>query len=1058
MFSNAINTRLIGNESFEELVNLILASKHGEPLAPVTVVVPSLYTGLYLRRQISSLSGLVNVSFITMPRLAVLLGSSVYSDTDKRPLTPLFEMGCIRHVATKSGSDGPLRVVASHEGMPALLSRVFTEFSYLEETTLDTLLRVDDLRSQLVDWYRVFKEKTREYYGTPDLVRAADENLRQGLSIDILEGLGNIVFYLPTDFSRLELNLVQYLVENGRASVIVGTVGETGVDEYSFKMDKAISPGLESHDGDPQDVRIPAPARLVSAPDSREEIRWVVRDIARRSEEGMPFSKMAVMYRQEEPYSGLIASQLRLSGIPIAGPDSTPVSHTPPGRSLLSMLNAIVSGLSRPEVMKWVSECPVKLDADLLNSEIPFFDWEFVSRSAGVVQGLDQWIDRLDDWSGRMARRINAAENLEEASPAKLAGMRRVAASSDSLLKFIRELGDISGSPKIESWDDLSNWVKRLAERYSIGEEEWPEGQAAIHYKLMQILSEFEALDETGLQATLPMFSEILEQLLGVPSGPLGQFGEGVFVAPLPVVLGMSFDVIYVVGLCEGSYPTPPPHDPVLPFEVRQLAGGSLVQNSPDLHRIKERRSYLSADLSCVDLVLTYPRVDSGSQRATFPSPWFLESLGLLHGSPVSSNDIPFLANYEWLEVLHSPLHSLISASEVAPADIHDRDVLEVSQWVASGQDLKDHYLAIAGGSLERGIELYSSRLSSNVTEWDGDISRGSVQPNQLSGKSLSATGLEGWSKCPYSYFLGHILGLKALDTPEDIVTISALDKGSLVHRILERAINEEIGLGGRLQGDTLDLSQYSQLIFRLAEEEFERAEKQGITGKPILWATVKEDILRDLLAWVELDSTWRRENGFSPIWAEKSFGFSGKDSLEALTISLKDGVELSFRGMIDRVDISDDGKSVVVTDYKTGSPYSYRNMKDDPLDSGRKLQLPIYAMAAKRVMEGLEHAVGGYWFVSTAANFERKIVDLNEVEDRFIDVIGQISAGIQSGLFPANPGPPAQKGPENCGFCDFDRICPTGRTHLWERKNGDDRLINYNNLKLTGIDVGAQE
>ena len=76
------------------------------------------------------------------------------------------EMGCIRHVATQSGSDGPLRSVSSHEGMPGLLSRVFTEFSYLEESTLSTLSQVDELRAQLVDWYQMFKQEAQKFYVT----------------------------------------------------------------------------------------------------------------------------------------------------------------------------------------------------------------------------------------------------------------------------------------------------------------------------------------------------------------------------------------------------------------------------------------------------------------------------------------------------------------------------------------------------------------------------------------------------------------------------------------------------------------------------------------------------------------------------------------------------------------------------------------------------------------------------------------------------------------------------------------------------------------------------
>ena len=55
--STPINARLVGNEAFEELAKLIAFKKQGNPLTPVTVVSPSLYTGLVVRRQISALQG-----------------------------------------------------------------------------------------------------------------------------------------------------------------------------------------------------------------------------------------------------------------------------------------------------------------------------------------------------------------------------------------------------------------------------------------------------------------------------------------------------------------------------------------------------------------------------------------------------------------------------------------------------------------------------------------------------------------------------------------------------------------------------------------------------------------------------------------------------------------------------------------------------------------------------------------------------------------------------------------------------------------------------------------
>jgi ATP-dependent helicase/DNAse subunit B len=339
------------------------------------------------------------------------------------------------------------------------------------------------------------------------------------------------------------------------------------------------------------------------------------------------------------------------------------------------------------------------------------------------------------------------------------------------------------------------------------------------------------------------------------------------------------------------------------------------------------------------------------------------------------------------------------------------------------------------------------------VTGWDGDLSGHLDAGPVLREGPLSATGLESWARCPFSYFLGHVLGLRALDSPEDVLTISALDKGSLVHRILERVVDELIKRNDGSGTGKIGMGEQGQILRRIAEEEFDRAESRGITGKPLLWATAKDEILRDLIGFLDEDRTWLEREDLDPIWAEKSFGFDRSDSLEPLKIILKDGTELSFRGMIDRVDVSKDKKRIVVTDYKTGSPYSYQKMNKDPLDAGRRLQLPIYALAAKRALGETEQAQGSYWFVTAAANYERKVVDLGQVEDRFNEVIEGIATGIQNGLFPANPGPPGRFGPENCSYCDFDRICPAARASLWDRKKGDARLAPYTGLSESSDD-----
>ena len=56
----------------------------------------------------------------------------------------------------------------------------------------------------------------------------------------------------------------------------------------------------------------------------------------------------------------------------------------------------------------------------------------------------------------------------------------------------------------------------------------------------------------------------------------------------------------------------------------------------------------------------------------------------------------------------------------------------------------------------------------------------------------------------------------------------------------------------------------------------------------------------------------------------------------------------------------------------------------------------------------------------------------------------GMIAAGIEKGIFPANPG---DSGKDNCRNCDFERVCAADRDLMWERKASAPELELY--LKL---------
>ena len=305
-------------------------------------------------------------------------------------------------------------------------------------------------------------------------------------------------------------------------------------------------------------------------------------------------------------------------------------------------------------------------------------------------------------------------------------------------------------------------------------------------------------------------------------------------------------------------------------------------------------------------------------------------------------------------------------------------------------------------------------------------------------------TALETWAACPYRYFLAHVLRLGALDTPEEIFSISALDRGTLGHEILERFIRE-IRQDGHLpvSGQPWGPADHQRLM-SIAAQSFQDAETHGVTGKRLLWDMVKTEILSDLETFLEADSILREASETEDVQVETRFGFGG-DSTKV--IDPDSGIH--FRGMIDRMDISGDGKAVLVVDYKTGSAGPYKALNDDPIDQGRRLQLGVYSLAARALFPEADSVSAAYWFSTHRGRFQFapsahfNMAD-EPVAERFREGVAGIVGGINGGIFPANPGPPARYGPSNCQYCDFDAICPTRRADLWERKKSDPALAGY--------------
>src|SRR6185369_3903082 len=97
---------------------------------------------------------------------------------------------------------------------------------------------------------------------------------------------------------------------------------------------------------------------------------------------------------------------------------------------------------------------------------------------------------------------------------------------------------------------------------------------------------------------------------------------------------------------------------------------------------------------------------------------------------------------------------------------------------------------------------------------------------------------------------------------------------------------------------------------------------------------------------------------GFRPAEFELPFGIGEAPPFVLAAPAGPRGESVELSGMIDRVDVDDAGRAVVV-DYKTSRIARYAKL-DEKIATGADLQLPIYAMAAAKLL-GRAVVAAGY-------------------------------------------------------------------------------------------------
>ena len=963
----------------DSVLATIAAGRSADPLAPVTVIAPSHVAALQLRRRLAERTAFAAVRFETLPRLAELLAAGHLAAEGRSPLARPIGDYVAGQVALRS--EGQLRGVRDLPGYARALRSVFAR---LRRGGIRRSADVSGARSprlnEVLRLYDAFREMTAEFYDQEDLLDAAAAVAR---GASVVNDLGAIYVLPPGAESAGTHAMLRALAAAAPAYI---EVEDTGSD---------------------------AEADLLLAPDPAGEAREVVKRVISTLDGGLSLNDVAVFHGADRAYPALIREAFAAAGIPVAPVPGVPISETSTGRALLSLLRLPDEDFSRVRTMDFFTLAPLRSDIPAGTDSIRPWTaaWDKVSRKAGITRGAGRWTDGLQMLvNDRQQELIRDPENesrtrrltydLERARElqaviASLVSRLAVLHQDQRAGRFIVALTEIVREyfrPDAEGFDEVLREVEQLG-----------------------------TVDAVRGSFNLASFREALRANLEAGAIRTTRMGEGVLLAEYRMASSLRFKHVFLCGAYEGVFPAGPGEDVILGDLI--WSGLRIEHEYIEDARVRQERGKAEAHRALAAAgaghrTISCPLYEPAATREYYPAPLMVEVARRHAPEVATAAQLRGLAGRSWLRRSPSPLGAMLRGPVADTSELTLRSAVSLRRRGVAVDQSHSSWAA---------LEMMRGRGSTRFTRWNGNVA-GIVQAGAPgASRAMYPTSLEDYATCGFRYFCKRVLRLGVVEEPEDLEMMDPAARGSLVHDVLERFYLTMKGQGRPRQYETWTEAD-REVLLNLLNEGLDDARVRGLTGREVYSRHESRMLRSDLLGFLDADDEFRRETGAVPT----DFEVRIPDTTVA-------GVTLS--GRADRVDRTPDGEKAWVVDYKTGSTFGFDKIaRGDPLAGGRKLQLPVYRLAAADATE-VETL---YWFITHKNGFERIALPMTpENVDRFERTIKSIVEGIGVGAFPARSGEEDEHrgGWENCKYCDFDRICSRRRDQDYAEMSADTAL-----------------
>jgi ATP-dependent helicase/nuclease subunit B len=751
----------------------------------------------------------------------------------------------------------------------------------------------------------------------------------------------------------------------------------------------------------------------------------IVRKIGELVETGIAFDQIAILMRSPERYQSVLEEALHRSKIPAW------FSHgcrrpLPVGRIFLALLECAREGYSASRFLEYMSlgQARRRHAAESQHTTALFTPalWERMIVDAAVIGGKERWRNRLN---GLLESFTTKRAALDEDSERET--LDKHIDALNALIEFVLPLiGILEEFPVRAKWGD---WLDHL---HVLANESLEDSN-----QVSEVLNELEPLrsiDDITLDDVLTFLGDRLRSLRQPPLSAR-RYGR-VFVGDTTEASGMTFDVIFVPGLSEGTFPRPIAEDPLLLSDVRKRISPSLR-----IPRDDDERNLLRAILAAARkvFVCSYPRIDLLTGRARVPSLYFFEAARAAFGEIA---DIRQMEN-------DARAGAETSAGWPAPKepidaiDAAEFDLAMLGPAVRRTRGLGAYLTEVEGPLAE---SLRSRWLRWNEKEWkwpDGIVNidmEAQFALDQYSPrtKAYSPSTLQEFASCPYRFALKAVHGLRPVERPGMIQRIDPLIRGLLFHRAAYETIRRMMSAGlFPVTGENLELGlEILSEAVRQASIEYASRYSPAI---PAIWESEVAMIKADLRGWLQSMTT---DQDWQPVAGELSFGRPLDDAHDPQSVPtpLNAIGDFTFIGSIDLIERNSQG-AYRVTDYKTGRvPYP----QPTAVGGGSHLQPLIYALAAEAIV-GKPVAGGRLHYATMRGTYKDIFIPLsNSNKAALLKVLDGIDASIRNGFLPAAPKKDA------CVNCDYIPVCGPYEEDRTKKKSPVDlkALTQIRNLK----------